>query len=432
MSATTEVIIALIAMGITFFAGFRFKLPVGIIMVLASLVAAFLVGFGIPIQHLVEGAFYFENLMSFIITGMLFIGIMTSTGALDAITRWIMSKTYTQPNILLAILAVIIMFPAMITGSTPVAVLTTGVLVAPILLRMKIPKLETAAIISMAALMGQSAPPVNVMVMTICTSTFMPYEGFELPLAILTFPIAILSAIVLGRKYISVESIKELVDEDIKENKILAGKKIFIQFIPLLLMVLLMVLPRIWPFSFPDPGMALTFVICGIVALFTGVKRINFWQQSLATFNQAFTVMVLFIGMGIFVHFLSLTGGKGFLAATTVALPKWALYISSAIMPPLLGGPVVPFGTAAILGPPIVLAFSAQNSIIISSGLSLFLSLGCLAPPTALSSLFAAQIVGIENYLSITKRCWKLALLTGVIGFLVMYFANPIAHFLGL
>jgi hypothetical protein len=44
-------------------------------------------------------------------------------------------------------LSIIIMFPAMITGSTPVAVLTTGVLVAPILLRMKIPKLETAAII---------------------------------------------------------------------------------------------------------------------------------------------------------------------------------------------------------------------------------------------------------------------------------------------
>jgi hypothetical protein len=255
------------------------------------------------------------------------------------------------------------------------------------------------------------------MIMTICTSTFMPYEGFDLPLAILTFPIAILSAIVLGRKYISVESIKELVDEDLRDNKILSGKRILVQFIPLILMVILMILPRIWPFIFPDPGMALVFVICGIVALFTGVKRINFWQQSLATFNQAFTVMVLFIGMGIFVHFLSLIGGKGFLAAITVSLPKWALYISSAIMPVVLGGPIVPFGTAAILGPPIVLAFSAQNSIILSSGLSFFLSLGCLGPPTALSSLFAAQIVGMKNYLEVTKRCWKLALFTGIYWF---------------
>ncbi len=142
--------------------------------------------------------------------------------------------------------------------------------------------------------------------------------------------------------------------------------------------------------------------------------------------------MVLFVGMGIFVHFMALTGGKGLLATTTVALPRWALYISTIIAPPVVGGPIVPFGTSAILGPPIVLAFADKHSIIVTSGLSLFLSLGCLAPPTALSSLFAARIVGIENYLTVTKRCWLLALITGIIGFLVIYFANPIAAFLGL
>ncbi len=433
MSATTEILIVFLGMVIVFFVGFRFKLPVGMIMMIASLVAAFIVGFGIPIQHLVEGAFYFEHLMSLIITGMLFIGTMSSTGALDSITRWIMFKAYTKPSLLLAILAVIIMFPAMITGSTPVAVLTTGVLVAPILLRMGIPKLETAGIIGMAALMGQSAPPVNVMVMIICTSTFMPYEGFGLPLAILTFPLAILSAIVLGRKYISVESLKKLVDEDLKENKILPSNKVFVLFIPLLLLAILMTLPVLFPFNFPDPGMALIFVVCTIVALFTGVKRINIIKQSFETFKEAFVIMVLFVGMGIFVHFLSLTGGKGFLATITVSLPTWALYISSAIMPPILGGPIVPFGTSAILGPPIVLAFSTKNAIILTSGLSLFLSLGCLAPPTALSSLFAARLVGLENqYMKVTWRVWKLALLTMIIGFLVMYFANPIANILGL
>jgi len=295
MGEVNEIIIALLVMTITFFAGFRLKLPVGIIMTLASLLAAFVVAFGIPLQHLIVGAFYFEHLMGMIITGMLFIGVMTGTGALDAITKWIMYKSYTQPNLLLAILSVIIMFPAMITGSTPVSVLTTGVLVAPIFMRMKIPKLESAAIIGMAALMGQSAPPVNVMVMMICTSTFMPYEGFMLPLALLTFPLAIISAIVLGRKYITVEHLGQLVDEDKKNNKILPNAKIFVLFIPLILLAILMIAPRIWPFKFPDPGIALIFVICAIVALFTGVKRISFIQQSLETFKEAFVVMVLFV-----------------------------------------------------------------------------------------------------------------------------------------
>jgi len=431
MSETLEIIMALVAMGIVFYFGFKAKLTVGIIMILASLTAALLVGFGLPLQHLVEGSFYFDHLMAIIITGMVFIGIMRATGALDAITRFIIYKFYRMPSVLLGMLAIIVMFPAMITGSTPVAVLSTGVLVAPILLRMGIPKLETAGIIGMAALMGQSAPPVNVMVMIICTSTFMPYEGFMLPLALLTFPLAILSAVVLGRKYLTVPKLKKLVDEDIEEKKILNGGKLYSQFAPLIVLVILMVLPRIWPFGFPDPSMPLNFMICAMVALFTGVKRVKFFNESLNIFHEAFVVMVLFVGMGVFVHFMALTGGKGLLATTTVALPKWALYISTLIAPPIIGGPIVPFGTSAILGPPIVLAFAGKNSIIVTSGLSLLLSLGCLAPPTALSSLFAARIVGIENYLTVTKRVWLLALITAAIGMLVIYFANPIANLLG-
>ncbi len=432
MSATLEVIIVFAVIAVVFYLGFKRKLPVGITMILAAVAIAFLTGFGIPLQHLIEGTFYFEHLMMTIITGMVFIGIMRATGALDAITRFIMDKFYRYPSILLGMLSIIIMFPAMITGSTPVAVLSTGVLVAPILLRMGIPKLETAGIVAMAALMGQSAPPVNAMVMIICTSTFMPYEGFGLPLALLTFPLAILSAIVLGRKFITVPKLKEIVDEDMKKYKIYSGGQLLVLFSPLLVLVVLMILPTMWPFAFPDPAMPFNFMICALVALFTGVKRVNFFKESLEIFKEAFVIMVLFAGMGVFVHFLTLTGGRGFLATNTIALPRWALYISTMIAPPLLGGPFVPFGTAAIVGPPIVLAFSFQNAIITTTGLSLFLSLGCLVPPTALSSLFAARIVGIENYMSVTKRCLPLALLTAAIGFLVIYFANPIGSFLGL
>ncbi len=431
MSGTIEILVALVVVGVVFYLGFKAKLTVGIIMIVASLLAALIVGFGLPIQHLVEGAFYFEHLMAMIITGMVFIQVMNATGALDAITRFLMAKLYRTPSALLAMLAVIVMFPAMITGSTPVAVLSTGVLVAPILLRMRIPKLETAGIIGMAALMGQIAPPVNVMVMIIATSTFMPYEGFMLPLALLTFPLAFLSAVVLGRKFISVPKLKELVDQDIREKRIPRGAKLFMQFLPLIALVVLMVLPRIWPFAIPDPSMPLIFMICAVIALFTGMKRVKFFKVSLETFRHAFVVMVLFVGMGVFVHFASLIGIKGFLATTTVSLPRWALYISTAIAPPLVGGPIVPFGTSAILGPPIVLAFADKHAIIVTSGLSLLLSLGCLVPPTALSSLFAARIVGIEKYMLVTKKCWPLALLTVIIALLVIYFANPIGRFLG-
>jgi hypothetical protein len=44
-----------------------------------------------------------------------------------------------------------------------------------------------AAILAMASIAGQQAPPVNVPIMIICTSVFMPYEGFMAPLALLNF-----------------------------------------------------------------------------------------------------------------------------------------------------------------------------------------------------------------------------------------------------
>jgi len=67
-------------------------------------------------------------------------------------------------------------------------------------MKMGIPKLETAAILAMGSIAGQQAPPVNVPIMIICTSVFMPYEGFMAPLALINFPLGIFSILLLGRR----------------------------------------------------------------------------------------------------------------------------------------------------------------------------------------------------------------------------------------
>jgi len=430
MGQTVLGIIIIAVIGIVFWFGFSRKMPVGIIMILGSIAAMFVGGFGIPFRHLVEGSFYFLHLMAVIATGMLLVKTMEATGALDAMTRSICAATAKYPSLLLAILAVFVMFPAMLTGSTPVSVLTTGVLVSYTLMRIGVPKLETAGIVGMAALCGQSAPPVNVMIMIICTSTFMPYEGFGLPLAILTFPLAIFSALYLGRKYVKTEALLKMAEEDRQAGKLVSGMTAVKIYLPLIVLVIFMILPQIFPFSLPDPNTPLMFVICTIIAIFTGTKKINILTVSRETIESGLVVLTLFVGMGVLVHALSLTGVKGLLATTVVALPQTALYLSTLIGPPLLGGPIVPFGVSAILGPPLVLAFSAKNAIIVTSGISLFLSLGCLFPPTALSSLFAARIVGIDNYMSVTKRCWFPAVVMAIVGLLVIIFADPIGRIL--
>ena len=90
------------------------------------------------------------------------------------------------------------MFPGMITGSCTASVLGTGAIVAPVLMRMGLPRVTTGAVISSAAVYGMIAPPVNVPVMIIGGGIDMPYVGFGLVLAVLTIVPAILTTIWLA------------------------------------------------------------------------------------------------------------------------------------------------------------------------------------------------------------------------------------------
>ena len=52
----------------------------------------------------------------------------------------------------------------------------------------------------MGALLGMIAPPVNTAALIICAGIDVPYVGFEGPLALITFPLAILFVLLLGYK----------------------------------------------------------------------------------------------------------------------------------------------------------------------------------------------------------------------------------------
>ena len=94
--------------------------------------------------------------------------------------------------LMLFLLTATVMFPGMITGSSTAAVLSTGALVAPVLLLMGIPKEKAGAIISIGAIMGMAAPPVNIPAMLICAGVDIPYTGFAGPLFLLTVPCALI------------------------------------------------------------------------------------------------------------------------------------------------------------------------------------------------------------------------------------------------
>ncbi|MCQ4765764.1 TRAP transporter large permease, partial [Cloacibacillus evryensis] len=67
------------------------------------------------------------------------------------------------------------------------------------------------------------------------------------------------------------------------------------------------------------------------------------------------------------------------------------------------------------------------NSIIVASALSLVSSLGDLMPPTALAGIFAAQVVGEDNYFKVLKRCLLPGLVIALWGIAVIIFSAQLA-----
>ncbi len=118
-------------------------------------------------------------------------------GLMESVAAWMIRKFRGKPLRLTMSIMALVMFPGMITGSSSAAVLTAGAIVSPIMLRLGVPAVNTAAAIAMAAIYGMVAPPINIPAMIIGGGIDMPYVGFGIPLLVCTVPLAIFSGMML-------------------------------------------------------------------------------------------------------------------------------------------------------------------------------------------------------------------------------------------
>jgi TRAP-type C4-dicarboxylate transport system permease large subunit len=186
------------------FAGgcFLARLPVALSLVLASIAGALSGGEGIPLRHLVEGTFGFLDTIVVIATAMIFMKTLQRTGVMETLARQVIEAFYGRPSLLLVALMLLIMFPGMITGSSTACVFTTGAMVAPVLLHLGIPRVTTAAILAIGAMLGMIAPPVCIPAMIIGEGIDMPYVGFFFYLLLLTVPLGIVLVLAMGRRHV--------------------------------------------------------------------------------------------------------------------------------------------------------------------------------------------------------------------------------------
>ena len=406
------------------------RLPVSLSLAATSVLLALAAGRGFPLEHLVEGMFSYLDVCLVLITAMIFMKVIESNGLLRELTHGIIVRLGGSPMLLLVALTVLIMFPGMITGSCSASVLGTGAIVAPVLMRMGLPLAAAGAVISSAAVYGMIAPPVNIPVMIIGGGIDMPYIGFDLVLAVITFIPAILTTLWIAIRWVDRNRLAEVVQQtrlDRRDRPMSGAGRLSLYF-PLVLIIVLMIGPKAFPHWFPDPRLPLTFLIGAIAGCFVGT-RFDVARAARAGVSEILPVIGILLGVGMLIEVLTLTGLRGGIVVGALSIPSVFLLAGIAVILPLFGGISV-YGGASVLGVPFALALLGRNPIIVLSALSLIGAMGSYVPPVAFTPVVTAGLIG-ENYMAIVRRCLVPAIAAVILGVVILVFANPIAKFFG-
>ncbi|MDR7870239.1 MAG: TRAP transporter large permease subunit [Tissierellaceae bacterium] len=416
-----ELIIFLVMLAAFLLGNFLLKLPVSISMIMGAVLGALVGGLGFPLRHLFEGTFVYIDTMLIISTAMIFMKVMEESGTMEALNAAIVKRFHKVPALMLIMLMFMIMFPGMITGSSTAAVLSSGSIVAPILLLMGIPAPQTGAILAIGSIMGMAAPPVNIPAMLIAGGVDMPYIGFEGPLLFLTIPGAIFTVLFIGMKYC-----KNLDYERISKNLNLdiGNKYGFKLYLPLIVVVALMIINRALPNVLPNLGMPLIFTIGSVVGIFTG-RKFSFMYTAKDAMKTTIPVLGKLMGVGMFIQIMTLTGVRGYIVISCLGLNAALLYVAIATVMPAFGA-VSSYGAASVLGVPFLLALISGEQIVVAAALSFICSLGDLMPPTALAGNYAAHIVN-ERYSKVLRHCIIPFIVLVVFGVLCLIYSRNLS-----
>ena len=248
------------------------KLPIGLCLMAAALAGAVAGGEGVPLRHLVEGSFGFFDVILIILTAVLFMKVLQASGVLDSLAAVLLRAFYRRKALLLLTSTVLVMFPGMITGSSTASVLTSGPLVAPVLMKLGLPRLKTGAFIAMAAVLGMIAPPINILVMIMGGGVDMPYVGVTLPLLVIVVPLAVVIPLWIGLRDIKVIGFEEMTAILPPSLFPKYGPRLYL---PLVAVVGLMLGERALVKVMPDPGIPGIFLAGSLLGAVCGRPLIS-------------------------------------------------------------------------------------------------------------------------------------------------------------
>lgn len=416
-------LIILISMLAVFAASvFVFKMPAGVSLILSAVAGALIGGEGLPIRHLVEGGFGFLEAILIIATAMIFMKTTEANGVLARISLWIVKTFHKSPTLLMLVIVLFVMFPGMLTGLSSTCVLTTGMLVAPILLAIGIPRLAAGSLIAMAAVFGEVAPPISIPAMIIGGGVDMPYIGLTVPLLLVSIPPAIFTALYFRFRFVKKIDINSVMQ---KLDQVDTGKGGFLTTIPLIFVIFYMIGEIVLHEYLPHLGVPLIFTL-GTIMNFAVSPKIPIIKISREALRLALPVIAILVGVGMFLQILTLTGVRGYLAVSALKLPDAFRYLAASLMP-FMGSA---YASASVIGVPLIYVFIGKSAIVVTASLVMMAAMGDMMPPPSLLCAYAAQTVGVKNHFSILKQSIIPMLFSMAIALLVLIFAENIASFL--
>lgn len=425
MSMFTSTQIILVVMVLVYIITKALKISTELSMFLAAIAGALAGGAGIPARHIVEGAFTYFDIILIFVTATLFMNLLKKSGGIAFVIRGILKKFYRRKSILFILITFLLLIPGALTGAGSVTVLIMGGMISVVLGYMGLSKPKIAAIIFLIAGLSAAAPPVSLWAMLTAAGVNMPYVGFFLPLLIPCVVLALLTIFILGWKAQSIDlekALKELPEAPKGMNWIRV-------LLPFCIFLILIILGRVLPHSFPILGLPLIFVIAALVTVLTSPVKLQILTISGDTVRQLLPLIGTLTCVGILVQIMTLTGVRGLIAISVVTLPVVAVFSSLFLVLPLSEA-VLMWGAAPVLGVPLVLLFNTigLNPIIALAGMSIIWPLGDALPPTAIIGRLTKDTVGMEErYTQMLKYCIVPALIIAVVGTMMVIFSKSLS-----
>jgi len=397
-------------------------------MVVTAVVGALVAGLGFPARLFVEGTFTFLDLAFIFITACVFMNAFSEVGAMNALVRGLVVRLHRRKWLLLFVLACLMLIPGALTGAGVVSVLVVGGLVAAVLRLMGLPDERVAAFVFMLGILSAVAPPINVWAMLMAAGANMPYVGFDLVLLAPVLLVAAVTVVYLG--WGAVPQSKEAILAGLPPLP--AGMTWWRAALPLAVLVVLSAAAKYAAFSIPTLGFPLIFLLCALatVAIDPVRRPIARWHTVVnETVEQVFPLVATMVSVGVLVNILAATGVRGLIAISFVALPIIGIYSTSLAVCPLAQGSLG-FGSAVILGTPLIFVFNAvgANVTVVAAAFSMLFALGDCLPPSRIVGRTALETVGYRgSYMSFLRATAVPWLVMGIVALAMLIAPNRLA-----